>query len=80
MSGLWTAGETTGLALGPAVVLLMLALGGFRSSTADQVVTQPGSALALIVLAFSLIPALLVGASLLILRRYRDPVPTEVTP
>ncbi|WP_256842608.1 MFS transporter [Ornithinimicrobium cryptoxanthini] len=79
MSGLWTAGETTGLALGPAVVLLLLALGGFRSSTADEVVTQPGSALALIVLAFSLIPALLVGASLLVLRRYRDPVPTEVT-
>lgn len=79
MSGLWTAGETAGLALGPVVVLLMLALGGFRSSTADQVVTQSGSALTLIVLAFSLVPALLVGASLLVLRGYRDPIPTEVT-
>lgn len=33
MSGLWTAGETAGLASGPAVVLLMLAVTGFRSTT-----------------------------------------------
>ncbi|MCK0112888.1 MFS transporter [Ornithinimicrobium sp. F0845] len=74
MSGLWTAGETTGLALGPAVVLLLLAVGGFRSSTADEVLTQPDAARLLIVVAFSLLPAVLVGASLLVLRAYRDPV------
>lgn len=74
MSGLWTAGETTGLALGPVVVLLLLALTGFRSSTAGERLAQPDAALAAVVLAFSLVPALLVGASLLVLRRYQEPV------
>ena len=35
MSGVWTALETAGLALGPAVVLAMLAVGGFVSSAGD---------------------------------------------
>jgi Na+/melibiose symporter-like transporter len=77
MSGLWTAAETGGLALGPGIVLLLLGLTGFRSRTFGTVGTQPDAALAAIVLAFSLAPALLVGASLLVLRRYSDPVPTE---
>jgi glycoside/pentoside/hexuronide:cation symporter, GPH family len=75
MSGLWTAGETAGLALGPSIVLLLLALGGFRSSTADEVLAQPDSALLMVALGFSAVPALLVGLSLVVLRRYRDPVP-----
>src|SRR5690606_35227646 len=69
MSGLWTAAETGGLALGPGIVLLLLSVTGFRSSTADTVVTQPDAALAAIVVAFSVLPAVLVGASLLALRR-----------
>lgn len=73
MSGLWTAGETAGLALGPAVVLVMLAVGGFRSSTGGQTLVQPDAAHLLIVLAFSLVPALLVGLSLVVLRSYREP-------
>lgn len=79
MSGLWTAGETAGLALGPAVVLLLLAAGGFRSSTGDVVLAQPHAAHVVIVLAFSLVPAALVGASLLVLRDYRDPVLSHPT-
>ena len=75
MSGLWTAGETAGLALGPALVLLLLAAGGFRSSTGDVVLTQPDSAHLLIVLAFSVVPAVLVALSLVALRAYRDPIP-----
>ena len=43
-TGVWTAGETIGLALGPAIVLLMLAVTGFVSSTDDVVVTQPATA------------------------------------
>lgn len=78
MSGLWTAGETAGLAVGPSIVLLLLALGGFRSSTAGEVLAQPDSALVMIVLAFSVVPALLVGVSLVLLHRYRDPVPDPV--
>ncbi|KUG59428.1 MFS transporter [Serinicoccus chungangensis] len=73
MSGLWTAGETAGLALGPVVVLLLLAGTGFRSSTAAEQLAQPAAAQAAIVLAFSVVPAALVSLSLLVLRRYVDP-------
>ena len=65
MSGLWTASETGAMALGPVVVLALLAIGGFRSGGVSD---QPGSAVWAIVLAFSLVPALLAGASLLVVR------------
>lgn len=79
LSGLWTAGETAGLALGPAVVLLLLAAGGFRSSAGGVVLDQPGAAHLLIVLAFSVVPAALVTLSLLALRSYRDPIDPSTT-
>lgn len=78
MSGLWTAAETAGLATGPGIVLAMLAATGFRPSTADTVMTQPDAALAAIVVAFSVLPAVLVGASLVVLHRYAEPVPVAV--
>lgn len=65
MSGLWTAAETGSMALGPVVVLLMLAVGGFRSG---GVADQPGTAHWAIVLAFSLVPATLASGSLLVVR------------
>ncbi|WP_130014337.1 MFS transporter [Serinicoccus sediminis] len=80
MSGLWTAGETSGLALGPVVLLLLLGATGFRSSTAGEQLAQPAAAGVAIVLAFSVVPALLVAASLLVLRRYTDPVSAGAVP
>jgi Na+/melibiose symporter-like transporter len=68
-TGVWTAAETLGLALGPAVFALVLAIGGYRSSTSGDV-AQPDSALTAIVLGFSLLPAVLTVASLWWLRRY----------
>lgn len=68
-TGVWTAGETLGLALGPGVFALVLAIGGYRSSTGDDV-AQPDSALTAITLGFSLLPAVLTLASLWWLRRY----------
>jgi GPH family glycoside/pentoside/hexuronide:cation symporter len=68
-TGVWTAGETLGLALGPGLFALVLALGGYRSSTTGDV-TQPDSALRAIVLGFSLLPAALTLVSLWWLRRY----------
>jgi GPH family glycoside/pentoside/hexuronide:cation symporter len=68
-TGVWTAGETLGLALGPGVFALLLALGGYVSSTSGDA-TQPSSALTAIVLGFSLLPAALVLGSLVFLRRY----------
>ena len=83
LGGVWTAGETAGLALGPTLVLGLLAVTGFVSRTGDDVVAQPGSATTGIVVAFSVLPALLAVASLVPLSRYRltaDVVdhPTEV--
>ncbi|WP_139977575.1 MFS transporter [Nocardioides litoris] len=69
-TGVWTAGETLGLALGPGLFALVLALGSYRSSTTGDLV-QPDSALTAITLGFSVLPALLVVASLWWLARYR---------
>jgi Na+/melibiose symporter-like transporter len=68
-TGVWTAGETLGLALGPGVFALVLALGGYVSSENGDV-TQPDSALTAITLGFSLLPGFLILASLWWLRRY----------
>lgn len=70
LGGVWTAGETAGLALGPTLVLGMLAVTGFVSRTGDAVVDQPASALTGIVVAFSVLPAALALLSLLPLARY----------
>jgi Na+/melibiose symporter-like transporter len=69
LTGVWTAGETLGLALGPAVFALVLSIGGYRSSTAGDLV-QPASAITAITAGFSLLPALLILISLLALRGY----------
>ncbi|MET3961424.1 GPH family glycoside/pentoside/hexuronide:cation symporter [Marmoricola sp. OAE513] len=69
-TGVWTAGETLGLALGPALFALVLAVGGYVSHTEDEKVTQPDSALTAITLGFSVIPAVLVLVSLFWLTRY----------
>jgi Na+/melibiose symporter-like transporter len=75
LTGVWTAGETLGLALGPAVLALLLAVGGYVSTRGDDV-AQPPAALTAITLGFSVVPALLIAASLLTLRGHgRGPTP-----
>ncbi|MBN9606439.1 MAG: MFS transporter [Actinomycetales bacterium] len=69
-SGVWTAGETTGMTLGTTVLTIVLAATGYIESTADQDVTQGPLAIAGIVLSFSLVPAVLLALSLVTLRRY----------
>jgi Na+/melibiose symporter-like transporter len=71
-TGVWTAGETLGLALGPGAYAAVLALGGYVSSSAGSAVTQGDSALTAIVVGFSLLPALLIALSLLALHRFPD--------
>src|SRR6476659_4175915 len=68
-TGVWTAGETLGLALGPAAYAAVLALGGYVSSPGSTV-PQSDSALTAIALGFSLVPAALVAVSLLSLRPF----------
>jgi Na+/melibiose symporter-like transporter len=73
-TGVWTAGETIGFAVGPALVLLMLAVTGFVSSS-DGSAVQPASAETGVLLAFSVLPAALVAVSLPLILRFRlDPV------
>lgn len=81
-TGVWTAGETLGLALGPGVYGLVLALGGYHSSTTGGV-PQPSSAITAIVVGFSALPAVLTVVSLFWLRRYdlgADVVEEALTP
>ncbi len=68
-TGVWTAGETLGLALGPAAFAVVLALGGYLSSDGREI-TQPESALTAITLGFSVLPAALTLLSLWWLRQY----------
>lgn len=69
-SGVWTAGETVGFALGATTLTLILALTGYVSSTGGQVAEQPDAAITGIVVSFSLAPAVLIGLSLLTLAQY----------
>jgi Na+/melibiose symporter-like transporter len=69
-SGVWTAGETVGFALGATTLALILAASGYVSSTGGQMVEQPDAAITGIVVSFSLAPAVLIGLSLLTLARY----------
>ena len=69
-TGVWTAAETFGLALGPGLFALVLAIGGYESSTTGDV-AQASSARTAITLGFSVLPAILVVVSLGWLARYR---------
>lgn len=70
-TGIWTAGETVGFALGATAVSLTLAMTGYVSTVAGATVEQPAAAVTGIVLSFSILPAVLMAASLLTLRHYR---------
>ena len=71
-TGLWTAGETLGLALGPGLYALILQLFGYVSSSTGEAAVQDDTARLGVLLGFTVIPALLVGAAVVLLRSYRD--------
>jgi len=71
-TGLWTAGETFGLALGPGVYAIVLQLFGYVSSSTGTAAVQTDTAKAGILLGFSLLPALVVALALLALRGYKE--------
>jgi Na+/melibiose symporter-like transporter len=68
--GVWTAGETTGMALGATVLTIVLAVTGYRESVGLEMVIQLPSAITGIVLSFSIVPAVIIAISLLVFRRY----------
>lgn len=69
-AGVWTAGETFGLALGPGIYGIVLAIGGYLSATAAD--KQPMSAALAVAIGFTAIPALLMLLPLPMLRRVSD--------
>ncbi|NKX86545.1 MFS transporter [Nocardia coubleae] len=76
LSGLWTAGETLGMAVGPGLYLLVLAASGFVASPAGVTVAQSGTALIGVTVGMSVLPAVLVAVSLFFLARV-DRVPAR---
>jgi glycoside/pentoside/hexuronide:cation symporter, GPH family len=70
LTGVWTAGEIGSFAIGPALVLLVLAATGYISTTAGLSVVQPASAVTGITVAFAVLPALVVALSLPLVLKY----------
>jgi Na+/melibiose symporter-like transporter len=73
-AGVWTAGETFGMALGPGIFGAVLAVGSYRSLGADvpaevAASMQPSSAAIAIILGFTLIPAFFVLVALPLLKQ-----------
>ncbi|MGL3804821.1 MFS transporter [Paeniglutamicibacter sp. R2-26] len=68
--GLWTAGESAGMALGATLLTVVLWASGYVESTAGVAVAQPPLAVNGIILGFSLVPAAIIGLSLLVFRSY----------
>ncbi|MCW3843912.1 MFS transporter [Micromonospora yasonensis] len=69
-TGLWTAGETFGLALGPGIHGLVLQLSGYVSSATGVAAAQPASARLGVLLGFTVLPAVLVALPVALLRGY----------
>nr|WP_202524391.1 MFS transporter [Kitasatospora sp. SID7827] len=68
-TGVWTATEATGTAVGPYLYAAVLALGGFVSSTAGEHAAQSDAALTALLAGFTLLPAALMALALACQRR-----------
>ncbi|NUT45233.1 MAG: MFS transporter [Thermoactinospora sp.] len=79
-TGLWTAGETAGMALGPGLYAAVLAFTSFASAPFDSPAAQPDSALTGLTLGFTALPAALMLASLPFVVAYRRLATKELTP
>ncbi len=73
-TGVWTAADKAGFAVGPAIFAAILAITGFMETEGGIIIEQPASALVGVRIGFSLLPAALMALSILLLRRYElDP-------
>jgi glycoside/pentoside/hexuronide:cation symporter, GPH family len=73
-TGVWTAADKAGFAVGPAIFAAILAVTGFMETEGGVIIDQPASALIGVKIGFAMLPAILMGLSLLFLRHYRlDP-------
>jgi Na+/melibiose symporter-like transporter len=75
-TGLWTAGETFGLALGPYIFGQTIGLFGYVPSTTGTPAPQSSTAELGVLLGFTVVPGIVVGLALLFLRAYQlGPLP-----
>ena len=72
-TGLWTAGETFGLALGPSIFGQTLELFGYVPSTTGVAASQTPTAELGVLLGFTVVPGVVLGLALLFLRAYDLP-------
>jgi GPH family glycoside/pentoside/hexuronide:cation symporter len=82
-TGLWTAGETLGLALGPGIYAVVLQIFGYASSDSGEAAVQDGTARLGVLLGFTVLPSVVVGVAVLLMRRYdltEDRLSREATP
>ena len=79
-TGMWTASEQIGMAVGAGLAGVVLSLFGFVESTTGQVTVQPDSALLGIRLTFGLVPALLLLLSVPVLGKIRMAVLSRPVP
>ena len=68
--GVWTAGETTEMALGATVLTVILAATGYAEATAGSIVWQSAAAVTGIVVSFSIVPAVIIALSLWTFSQY----------
>jgi GPH family glycoside/pentoside/hexuronide:cation symporter len=79
-TGVWTAGETLGLALGPYLFGQTIALFGYMPSTTGEAAPQTATAELGVLLGFTVVPGAVVGLALLFLRAYRlGPLPDHTS-
>ncbi|NUT32084.1 MAG: MFS transporter [Hamadaea sp.] len=79
-TGVWTAAEATGGALGPYVYAACLAVGGFVASVPGVEVVQSSTAHTMIRLGFGVVPAVLMVIAMLMQRKYTLDRTLRLTP
>ncbi|MBA0051269.1 MFS transporter [Streptomyces sp. AJS327] len=92
-TGVWTATEATGTAVGPYAYSAVLAVAGFSSATEGATVAQTSTALTALLWGFTVLPAVLMAGAVVCQLGYRldrraeagpdpapPPVPADATP
>lgn len=69
-TGVWTATDATGTAIGPYVYSAALAVGGFVSTTEGRSIAQSDSALLALLIGVTLIPAALMAVAIAFQSRF----------
>ncbi|HZM75281.1 MAG TPA: MFS transporter [Candidatus Limnocylindrales bacterium] len=69
-TGVWTAGETLGLALGPGIYAFVLELFNYMPNSTGEFLGQSSMAEVGVLLGFTLVPGFIVGIALVLLRGY----------